>query len=76
MKKSANPSDSDVQLKQRPTKGASLRVIAEAAFKGNVSAKVLDAAIKSVMAKRKPEAESAVHLHHSKIQRLTSATDR
>jgi hypothetical protein len=76
MKTSAKRSGNDSRTDLRSAKGKQLRVIAEAAFKGNISAKVLDAAIMSVMAKRKPEAESAVHLRDREIRPLTSATDR
>ena len=54
MKRQAKPSA------VRRGKRLHLRVIANAPFKGSVSIKELDAAIASVMAKRKPEVEAAV----------------
>jgi len=62
MKKQSQPSPEDVNRKRRAAKLQRLRVIANSPFKGSVSVKELDAAIASVMAKRKPEVEAAVHL--------------
>lgn len=62
VKKQVQTSTQKVQPKKRASKLVRLRVIADAPFKGSVSVKELDAAIASVMAKRKPEVEAAVHL--------------
>lgn len=62
MKAQSHPSTGNVQRKKRTAKLLRLRAIADAPFKGSVSVKELDAAIASVMAKRKPEVEAAVHL--------------
>lgn len=43
-------------------KSAKLRVIAQLPFNGTVSVKVIDAAIKAVMAKRNAKARRAVHI--------------